>query len=149
MLDAICREIRNYFVADSDKFIGDFEIVNGELTPPISILQTGQYYRIVGSVFNDDVYIHGQEELKDETTFHGGVWLMRPPKEFLALVQDIEDWQAKYGGVDSVNLSPYTSESFGGYSYSKGAASGSGDQSGITWKNAFANRLNPYRGLIL
>ena len=148
MLDAICREIKNYFSQESDRYIGDFEIVNGELTPPIS-MQEGQYYRIVDSAFNEDVYIRGQEELKDETTFHGAVWLMRPPKAFLELVKDIEEWQAKFGGVNSVNLSPYTSESFGGYSYSKSAGGNGDGQSGVTWQSTFANRLNPYRRLIL
>ena len=112
--------------------------------PPIS-MQEGQYYRIIDSVFNDDVYIRGQEELKDETTFHGAVWLMRMPKAFLELVKDIEEWQAKYGGVNSAAMSPYKSVSFGGYSYSKSASGGSDGQSGLTWQSAFAARLEPYR----
>lgn len=146
MLDAVCREIKNYFSDEEDRYIGDFAIVNGELTPPIA-MQEGQYYRIVHSAFNDDVYIHGQEELKDENTFHGAVWLMRPPKEFLALVKDIEDWQTKYGSVNSVAMSPYSSESFGGYSYSKSTSGGGSTeaQNGLTWQSAFADRLAPYR----
>lgn len=145
MLDAICREIKNYFVADSDRYIGDFAIVDGIITPPIA-MQEGQYYRIVNSVFNDDVYIHGSEQLTDEEEFHGAIWLMRPPKAFLELVKDIEDWQNKYGGTDSVSMSPYSSESFGGYSYSKNAGSTDAEgQSGLTWQSAFANRLNVFR----
>lgn len=148
MLDAICREIKNYFSSEEDRFIGDFAIIGGQITPPISI-QEGQYYRIVGSVFNDDVYIAGQEELKDEKTFHGAIWLMRIPKDFLQLVADIEEWQNKYGGVNSVAMSPYSSESFGGYSYSKStsvfASGSSSSQSSGTWQSAFADRLAPYR----
>lgn len=151
MLDAVCREIKNYFVYnDSDKIIGDFAIVGGQITPSVDI-QEGQYYRIVGSAFNDDVYIKGQETLTDERQFRGGIWLMRPPKEFLNLVKDIEDWQNNYGGVNSVLMSPFTSESFGGYSYSKdtGSGGGSNGQSGLTWQSVFANRLSPYRRIRL
>lgn len=146
MLDAICREIKNYFSDEEDRFIGDYAIIDGKITPPIAI-QEGQYYRIVKSAFNDDVYIAGQEDLTDEKTFHGAIWLMKPPKEFLALVKDIEDWQAKYGGVSSVAMSPYSSESFGGYSYSKSTVGGGSNdaQNGLTWQSVFADRLAPYR----
>ena len=47
-------------------------------------------------------------------------------------------------------MSPFTSESFAGYSYSKGGAGGSGSSggSGATgWKAAFASRLNAWRKL--
>lgn len=146
MIDSICREIKNYFSDENDRFIGDFFIVDGEFSPSFSI-QDGQYYRIVGSVFNDGVYIRGQEELKDET-FNGAIWLMKPPKDFLKLVEDIEAWQEKYGGVDSVSMSPYSSESFGGYSYSKAvstfASGNSSGQSGLTWQSEFSDRLAPY-----
>jgi hypothetical protein len=65
---------------------------------------------------------------------------MAIPKDFLALAKEIEDWQAKYGDVLN---SPYTSESFGGYSYSK--ASGKNGGGAVTWQDAFATRLNLYR----
>lgn len=146
MLDAVCREIKNYFSDTEDRFIGDYAIIDGKITPPI-VIQEGQYYRIVGSVFNDDVYIAGQEELIDENTFHGSIWLMRPPKKFLQLVKDIGDWQEKYGGINSVIMSPYSSESFGGYSYSKSTSGGGSTdaQNGVTWQSVFADRLAPYR----
>ena len=58
------------------------------------------------------------------------------------LLNDINDYEAKYG---SINLSPYQSESFAGYSYSK-AAKGSGNSgSTVTWRDAFKSRLNKYR----
>ena len=57
------------------------------------------------------------------------------------------EWSDKYLGVDSAAMSPFNSESFGGYSYSKsGGSSSSGnvDLSG-TWQGAFADRLNNWR----
>ena len=144
MLTEICAEIRNYFSSDEDRYIGSFKIQNGSITPPISMAEN-QYYRIIGSVFNDGVYKLGEEELVDES-FIGAVWLMAVPKDFLNLVKDISDWQEKYGNVDSQAMSPYQSESFGGYSYSK-SSGGSGDSSSIipTWKSIFRDRLWRYK----
>ena len=68
---------------------------------------------------------------------------MAVPAEFLSLVADIKAWVDKYGGVDSEAQSPFQSESFGGYSYSKGTTS-NGD-SNATWKTVFGARLNKWR----
>jgi len=147
MLTEICAEIKNFFTYEVDKHIGDFSIVGGVITPPIVI--STDYIRIVGSRKNDGVHKKGTNEfgLVDEGKFHGAIWVMSPPAEFLALVKEIEDWQKKYGGVDSQAMSPYNSESFGGYSYSKSGASSSaqGNSGGISWQSTFAKRLNIYR----
>ena len=146
MLTEICAEIRNYFSLDEDKVFGEFAVENGAITPSLS-LEENQYYRIVGSVFNDGVH-NKNDVLTDEPTFNGAIWKMRVPQNVLALSDEIAAWQAENGNVQSANMSPYTSESFGGYSYSKG--SGGGSQSGagasaVTWQTMFAKRLNPYR----
>lgn len=143
MLTQICAEIKNYFSSNGDRIIGDFEIISGNIVPPVSI-QDGQYYRIIGSVFNDGVHKFGDASdiLQDEPSFHGAVWLMRVPKDLIDLAGEIEAWQNKNGDALA---SPYQSESFGGYSYTK--ATGAGSQGGATygWKDAFASRLNRYR----
>lgn len=147
MLDSICKEIRNYFTLEGDRIIGDFSVVDGVVIPLFDI-QENQYFRVVGSVFNDGVYKYTSDlKLTDESKFHGAIWLMRVPRDFLDLVDEIEAWQEKYGGIDSASMSPYTSESFGGYSYSKGASvsTGTGSGGGTTWQTVFASRLNPYR----
>ena len=143
MLDQICAEIRNYFSFEDDKFIGDFEIIDGNITPPIPIVEN-QYYRIVGSVFNDGVHKYGDatDVLIDEAEFHGAVWLMRVPQDLIDLAQEIEDWQNKNADVLT---SPFTSESFGGYSYTKASGTGSATGNAYDWKQAFASRLNRYR----
>lgn len=139
VLDEVCAEIRNYFTDDKDKHIGDFKIENGVISPPFTFPQT-TLIRISGSRYNDGV--HYSNELLIDETFHGGVWIMSPPQAFLDLIEEIEQWQTKNCGVDSPAMSPFTSESFGGYSYSKAGAT---EQSGITWQSAYANRLKIYR----
>lgn len=144
MLTEICAEIRNYFTWSDDRHIGDFAIVDGQITPSIDFKT--DYFRIVGSRRNDGVHIVG-DALADEDTFHGAVWIMSIPADFLALVGEIEEWQRVNGGANSQAMSPFQSESFGGYSYSKasgGSASNLG-QTGPTWQSMYAKRLNLYR----
>lgn len=146
MLTEICAEIKNYFSMKDDKLIGDFAVVDGAITPELSLAED-QYYRIIGSVFNDGVHKSG-DELIDEGVFHGAVWKMRVPQAVLDLSNDIAAWQTENGSVQSANMSPFTSESFGGYSYSKssGGSSESGaGASAVTWQTMFAKRLDPYR----
>ena len=142
MLTEICAEIRNYFSLDKDKIFGDFAVEDGAVTPSIS-LEDNQYYRIIGSVFNDGVHKEG-DTLIDEPSFNGAVWKMRVPGAVLDLDEEIAAWQSEHGSIQSANMSPFASESFGGYSYSKssGASAGSG---AVTWQSVFAQRLNPYR----
>jgi len=148
MLTEICANLKNYFCQKDDRIIGDFSVVNGAIVPSFDI-QDGQYYRIVGSVFNDGVHKFGdlEDTLKDEQEFHGAVWLMRVPQDVINLASDIKDWQDKNGNIDSANMSPYTSESFGGYSYSKasGTSSSGRSKAAVDWKDVFADRLAPYR----
>ena len=141
MLTQICAEIHNYFSFKQDRIFGDFEIIDGSIVPSVSILDN-QYYRIVGSVFNDGVHTYGDvgDIIVDEPKLHGAVWLMRVPEDFIKLVDEIKAWQDKNGYI--VN-SPYQSESFGGYSYTKASGNGNGDSYG--WKNVFGDRLNRYR----
>ena len=148
MLSEICADIKNYFTYEADRHIGDFAIIDGQITPSLDF--PTNYIRIVGSHLNDGVHLISDADLVDEGEFHGAVWIMSPPKAFLDLVEEIEAWQEKYGGVDSEAMSPYQSESFGGYSYSKGAsAGGSSSAGGASWQDAFATRLNTYRRIRL
>ncbi len=131
------------------KYSGEFEITNGALVidDDVDIIQD-QYYRIMGSRFNDGVHVNnGSDVLKDET-FSGVIWAMAIPQAVIDLANDIEEWQNKYGGIDSQAMSPFASESFGGYSYTKGggsSASGGGAGNGADWRNAFGNRLDMWR----
>lgn len=141
MLTSLLKELNNWF--DIDRRFGQFTISDGMLN--VDFLQEDQYFRIVGSVFNDGVYQYPAQELKDEV-FEGAIWAMAIPQEVIALAAKIGEWQERYGGVDSENMSPYNSESFGGYSYSKsGGGSGTGNDEAGTWQGAFAKEMKKFR----
>jgi len=148
MLSELCRELKNWFDRGQPKILGDFTISDGHLDRRISEkIQYNQYFRIIGSVFNDGVYCFNEGLRLTDETFHGAIWLMAVPKEVIDLANEIDSWQEKYGSVDSTAMSPFNSESFGGYSYSKSTGSGGGSSSSnpTTWQSAFANRMNRWR----
>ena len=142
MIGEICAEIKNYFTYDEDKHIGDWVISNGQISPIIDF--PTDYIRIVGSRLNDGVHQVSEMQLADEE-FHGGIWIMSPSKDFLNIAKEISDWKNKYLNVDSQAMSPFTSESFGGYSYSKSAGGDATNGNGASWQSIFASRLNQWR----
>ena len=106
-------------------------------------MRAGQYFRIMGSVLNDGVYQYGNCSLRDET-FDGAVWAMAVPAEFLRLEEEIKAWRTQY---ENAANSPFQSESFAGYSYTKSSANGNSGGSVAGWQGVFASRLNKWRKL--
>lgn len=143
MLSELCLYLKNWFDRGQPKYHGTITISENSISCDVP---ENQYYRIIGSVFNDGIYKRGSEQLTDET-FEGTIWLMAIPQDVLSLSAEIEAWQAKYGGIDSGNMSPFNSESFAGYSYSRGgnSSNSSGKSSVGTWQSVFADRLALYR----
>ena len=139
MLETVLIHLKNWFVVPRGVHEGTYTIENSTLKLPF--LQNGQYYRICGSVFNDGLHKYGdiEDKLQNET-FTGTVWALAIPKSVVDLSVKIEEWQSKNG--DAVT-SPFTSESFGGYSYTKATDSVTGAQ--VTWETVFRSQLNPYR----
>ena len=148
MLTELCGYLRDYFLRDEkDKHFGDFKIVNGVILPADLGLLEGQHIRIVGSVFNDGVYEYkasGIQGLRDEE-FNGAIWALKIPPAIIALNAEIDAWKLKYEAVDGAAMSPFNSESFAGYSYSKSGAGASGNGADGGWQGAFANRLRQWR----
>lgn len=150
MLDEVCGYINNFFVVKPDGYhYGTFTIENGGIS--VDFLQDGQYFRIVGSVFNDGVYQYPASDLTAEV-FTGEVWAMAVPPAVIALVSDIAEWNTAYGSIESINMSPFQSESFNNYSYTKGSSSRSGGNGESTnaplgWREMFGNRLTRWRKL--
>ncbi len=141
MLEAVLTHLKNWFVVPCGVHEGIYTIENGNLELPS--LQNGQYYRICGSIFNDGLHKYGDAEDKlQNETFTGTVWALAIPKAVIDLSEKIKEWQTKNG--DAV-VSPFTSESFGGYSYTKATDSTTGAQA--TWETVFRSQLNPYRKL--
>ena len=135
-LTNLCAEIRNYF--ETEKRFGTFTISGGSISPS-NFLQSGQYYRIIGSVFNDGVHRHPAHDLTDET-FDGAVWAMAVPTAVVELLQKIDDFEK----AEANSPTAYTSESFGGYSYTKAT-----DENGLPvgWRSVFRSELNRWRKL--
>ena len=156
LLDEVCAYLRNYFDDGQPHTFGEIEIKNGALFTPCD-LKAGQYFRIVGSTFNDGVYEFPTTTLRVDETFNGAVWGMAVPPDLISLISEIEAWRAKYEDPNTkdgaVNLSPFVSESFGGYSYSKGGGSSTTDTGattsagGSTWLGIFGGRLQRWRRL--
>lgn len=131
------KRINNFFVVESKK--DTWTIEGGEIALPF--VHKSQYFLIKGSVFNDGVYKLTDDLSLTDETFDGYVSALAIPPSFLELVNDIEVWQAKNG--DTVT-SPFQSESFSDYSYTK--SSNSSDSEGsLTWYTAFKDRLSIYR----
>lgn len=150
MLSEVCRYLNNWF--DCERLYGDFTISEGVLTGMEEKLQDGQYFRIIESVFNDGVYKYQsaipaevERELDDET-FKGSVWILKIPPDVIAISDEIDAWKEKYLGADSAALSPFQSESFGGYSYTKGSTA-DGKNAGGDWtqNSGFTSRLDAWR----
>lgn len=149
MLTEICQYLKNWFDKGLPKYCGEFAISNNEITKDATTLDflDGQYVRIVGSILNDGVHKFPFSDLRDEI-FSGSVWSMAVPEAVVDLAADIETWQAKYGGADSLAVSPFKSESFGGYSYTKGSSSSSQTEVDIaSWQDAFRSRLMIWKKL--
>ena len=138
MLTEICAELRNWFVVPNGVHIQTYTISGGSIAP-LGFLQEGQYFRIIGSVFNDGVHQYPATSLTDEV-FEGAVWSMAVPPSVIDLAAEIEEYN-KSAGKPSV----YTSESYpNGYSYTRAT-----DASGVplSWQKAFSIRLSKWRKL--
>ena len=150
MLEQICDFIHNYF--EYERHEGTFDIIGCAIELPF--LADGQRFRIQGSALNDGIYTYrtggmiydadGENDVQLQAEhFTGAVTAMAVPKAVLDLAREINDWQVK--NADALN-SPYTSESFGGYSYTKATSSNASGVSGtLSWRDVFGKRLNAYR----
>ena len=137
MLEQVLMHLNNWFLVPGGIHEGTYTIEDGGIALPF--LANGQYFRICGSVFNDGLYQYPAGDLKTET-FDGAVWALAVPQAVIDLAGEIEAWETKNGDA---SVSPYQSESFGGYQYSKATDSASGGA--VTWQSAFRSRINAWR----
>jgi len=145
VLEQVLNHIHNWFVYD-EIGVSHCAVEGGSLPASVSIPE-GAWYRIQGSLLNDGLHQHPAADLMDET-FDGTITVCAIPNALLSVVEEIEDWQLHYSEARRKALSsPYSSESFDGYSYTakdfSGASSASGGLTG--WQAAFASQLNPWR----
>ena len=146
MLEAVLRHLKNWFLVPGGIHTGTFVVEGGSVALPF--LQDGQYYRIVGSLFNDGLHKYGSEAFDNvqfrgnplvDETFCGTVWALAVPRTVEDIAVDIEEWNTK--NKTKLN-SPFQSESFENYSYTKATTA---NGSAVTWESSFRSRLNPYR----
>ena len=137
MLEQVLMNIRRWFPVEGGIHSGTFTIKDGGITLPF--LADMQYFRICGSVFNDGLHQYNVLDLTDET-FTGTIWALAIPKAVIELADEIGKWQEKNGEAAS---SPFSSESFGGYSYSKSTDAETGGA--VTWQSAFKKQLSAWR----
>lgn len=139
MLENVLSHLKNWFLIPDGVHGGTYTIENGTLN--LSFLQDGQYYRICGSIFNDGLHKYGdaEDKLTDEK-FTGTIWALAVPKAVIDLAEEIKEWESKNG---EASRSPFNSESFGGYNYTK--AIDTVADSFVTWQTAFRGELNKWR----
>ena len=137
MLEQVLMHLKNWFLVPGGIHEGTYTIEDGGIALPF--LANGQYFRICGSMFNDGLHQYPSGDLRNET-FDGSVWALSIPRAVIELAVEIESWETKNGDAAR---SPFASESFGGYSYSKATGSESGGA--VTWQTAFRSRLNAWR----
>lgn len=152
----ICAYLKNYFPPADLKISGGYihtgvYTISGGNIAPLEFILPNQYFRIVGSRLNDGVFQNTETDLKElqDETFDGAIWEMSLPRGFVKLCEDIEAWRQQNEGISSPNMSPFVSESFGGYSYNKASGGNTSADSGSAtlWENQFAPRLAQYRRL--
>lgn len=133
MLEQILAHLNNWFLVADGVHQDEYTIADGTVELPF--LRPGQYFRIIGSVFNDGLHQYPADDLTDET-FDGAVWALAIPRAVQELSDEIKAWAEKN------QPSAYTSESFGGYSYSKATGQNGAP---LGWQDVFKAQLNPYR----
>lgn len=131
---AVMAEVHNYFARkriDGSITISGGMVVSPEINAP--------YAYIKGSLFHDGLHQLDASSIVGDSgpdeTFSGCVWLLYPPNHFIALCRQIAEFEAK------TPVGALQSESLEGYSYSRA----SGQNGLLTWQEAYASRLRPYR----
>lgn len=149
MLEQVMRHVRNYFIREHH--IGQFSI-HDDMLFPHDFLLDGQRFYITGSFLSDGVYTYHEYGIYDDDdkssvvlpdeSFSGIVYTLAVPPTFITLALEIEEWVGKFSEAAS---SPYQSETFNGYSYTKASGGSNGESSGPTWQSTFRSQLNQWR----
>lgn len=132
--------LNNFFYQKGEK--GEFEAIDGCIRVSQKY-KTGQFVKlesldgicgVYSVVSTDGVSITLDESLNG--IFEGVVYSLNVPKAFTQLHEEIEKFKINN------KVSTFTSESFGGYSYSK-ATNGNGKPLG--WQDVYADELKYYK----
>ena len=134
----LMNKCNNYFTINYEQ--GEFTIVNNEVKVN-GKYKVGQYIRIVDSLFNDNVYkiisvdndIIKLDGVNDEV-FNGYICGLNVPKDFIELVDKINDYENRIKkGISSESIPNY-SISYSNEDYS------------VAFSNELSKYNKPYRG---
>lgn len=145
MLEAVLTSLNNWFDRDAGGRFhhverGELSIEGGSLLGAGEWLRDGQWFRILGSAFNDGLHRHPATDLADEA-FKGAAYALCVPPAVVELSERIAAWEEANGDA---SRGVYASESFGGYSYTlKGGSAAESGPAG--WRAAFADELRGWR----
>lgn len=135
---AVMAETRNYFTRREVPPISGNITISGGMVVSHEI--KAPYIYIKGSTFRDGLWEMAGKSLVGDNhpneTFDGCIWLLYPPRDFLALCQQINAYET------NTPVGALMSESLEGYSYTRQS---NGRGSVMTWEDAFASRLKPFR----
>lgn len=115
---------------------GDFTVSGGSLVGVE--VPDGAYFWVSGSTLNDGLHVAPDSGMEDES-FTGEVDVLAIPKTFQRVVENMSDWVKKHPSTG------YSSESFGGYSYSMPSNSKTGMAADVF--DVFRTSLNRWRRL--
>lgn len=136
MLETVLNHLHNWFPVTGAARAGTFIIVSGKIK--LDHVLEGQYYKIEGSVFNNGLHKYGDgDDVLTDETFTGRIIPLAIPKKVIKLADEIKVWCESNPASDKI------SESFDGYSYTRGT-DGNGSASG-GWQAAFRSRLNAWK----
>lgn len=135
-VETVMRYINNFF--EVCEYHGEFAIEDHKLQLPDE-MPTGTFIAVKGSLFNDGVHrLELTHRFNTDETFNGVVYVLHPPESFLAICSEIAEYDEKNP------TGSFVSESFGGYSYSRGSGSAE-TGTASTWQQAYTVALRPYR----
>lgn len=130
---AVMRETNNFF--DRYGIACEISISGGVVSPAVD----APYVYISGSKFHDGLHEMSHSSILSDNhpdeKFHGQMWALYPPSDFLALCEQIAEFEAKtpVTALQSERMNEYSYTMFGGKT---GGV--------LTWQEAFANRLRPF-----
>lgn len=120
---------------------GSFSIVDGILTGYTNNYKVGQYIVIKGSILNDDLYLVNAEmklENAVDEKFTGIIYGLVVPRQLILLAEQVK----KYEEANPIEKSNIVSQSWGGWSESKGRGA---NGAVVTWQELFSKQLAPYK----
>lgn len=134
----VMRACRNHFVRGYR--LGMWRIEKGRISS--EDIRAGDWIAIEGSLHNDGVYCvaeNGTLEGAVDEGWYGIVWQLAPPKAFLALCEEISQYEAAHPATD------VRSERFGEYSYETAAGRGGAP---LRWQAVYTAALTPWRRML-